>query len=161
MQRAEMIVQRIAAMSVLALLAAAPGASAQEIRGFASAGVTSDVNDQRFPAFGGGVLVDLGQPWVSAGAQGETFVSWPYFGGRAAVFGQGNLAPKKAVRPFVLAGVGFGEGAGPMFGGGVELRAPNQRLGFRFAVEDYVVRLNGFEGSGTGHQVALRAAILF
>jgi hypothetical protein len=126
-----MIVQRIAAMSVLALLAVAPGASAQEIRGFASAGVTSDVNDQRFPAFGGGVLVDLGQPWLSAGAQGETFVSWPYFA------------------------------AGPMFGGGVELRAPNQRLGFRFAVEDYVVRFNGFEGSRTGHQVALRAAILF
>ena len=157
-----MTLQRLAAVTVFAFVAGTThSASAQEVRGFATAGVTSDVNDQRFPAFGGGAIVDLGQPWVSAGAQGEVFVSWPYFAGRGAVFGQGNLAPKKLVRPFVLAGLGFGEEAGPMFGGGVEVRPPNQRIGFKVTVEDYVIRINGFEGARTGHQVAIRAGILF
>jgi hypothetical protein len=156
-----MTVQRIAGVAVLALLAGVSRASAQAVRGFASAGYTSDLNEQRYPAFGGGVLVDLRQPWVSAGAQGDAFVSWPYFGGRAAVFGQGNVVPKGPVRPFVLAGVGFGEDSGPMLGAGVEVRPPNQRIGLRVAVEDYMRRYNAFGGPKTGHQVAVRVGILF
>lgn len=152
---------RIAAVAALTLLAGAARTSAQEVRGFASAGYSSDLNDQRYPAFGGGVLVDLGQPWVSAGAQGETFVSWPYFAGRGTFFGQGNLLPKGPVRPFVLGGVGFGEDGGPMFGAGVELRPSNERLGWRIAVEDYVRRYTAFDGPKTGHQVAVRVGILF
>ena len=157
-----MTAYRVAAAIGLVLLAGAAPISAQEIRGFASAAASSDVNHQHYPAFGGGVIADLGQPWLSAGAQGEVLVSWPYFAGRGAIFGQGNLAPKGAVRPFVLAGIGFGEEGGPMFGGGVELRAPNQRIGLRVAVEDYVVRFQGYQRPwATGHQVAVRAGILF
>jgi hypothetical protein len=156
-----MILQRIAAPALLALLAGAPWASAQEVRGFASGGFTTDVNTQRYPAFGGGAVVSLGQPWVSAGAQADAFVSWPYFGGRGAVFGQGNLAPKRPISPFVLAGYGFGEDSGPMIGAGVDLRAPHQRIGLRLAVEDYVLRYRRYQGPTTSHQIAFRAGILF
>lgn len=145
----------------IAILVAAHGASAQDLRGFATAAVTSDVNNQHFPTFGGGVVVDLGQPWISAGGQGEALVSWPYFAGRGSLFAQGNLTAKRPVRPFVLAGVGFGEEGGRMFGGGVEFRPLNQRRGVRVSVEDYGVRYRGFDGRRTGHQVAVRAGILF
>jgi hypothetical protein len=149
-------------VTALALIAGAHSASAQDVRGTAFGGVTGDVNGERYPAFGGGVLVDLGQPWISAGGQGEAFMSWPYFAGRGAVFGQATLAPKQLIRPFVMGGVGFGEDSGPMFGGGIEVRAPGQRYGFRVAVEDYVVRINGFDRrTTTHHQVALRVGILF
>ena len=148
-------------VTAIALLAGAHAASAQEVRGLTFGGLTGDVNGQSYPAFGGGVLVDLGQRWVSAGAQGEAFVSWPYFAGRGALFGQGNLAPGKLVNPFVVGGVGFGEDAGPMFGAGLEARVPGQRVGFRFSVEDYTVRFNGFDGGKTHHQVALRAGVTF
>jgi hypothetical protein len=155
------MVQRIAATAVLGLLACAPSVSAQEVRGFASGGFTTDVNAQRYPAFGGGAVVSLGQPWVSAGVQADAFVSWPYFSGRGVVFGQGNLAPRKPISPFVLAGYGFGEDSGPMIGAGIDLRAPNQRIGFRLAVEDYVLRYRGYQGPTTSHQIAFRAGILF
>lgn len=148
-------------VTALVLIAGVHSASAQDVRGITFGGVTGDANGQQFPAFGGGVLVDLGQPWVSAGAQGEAFVSWPYFAGRAALFGQGNLAPGKLVRPFVLAGVGLGEYSGPMFGGGVEFRPPQQRVGFRVAVEDYTIRYQRFDGGTTHHQVALHVGVIF
>ena len=96
--------------------------SAQDLRGYVAGGVTSEVTHQQFPSVAGGVLVNVGQPWLSAGAQAETFWQWPYFAGRGTLFAQGNLFPNGRVRPFVLGGVGFGESAGPMIGGGVELR---------------------------------------
>jgi hypothetical protein len=152
----------IAAVAAIAIVAGVRSAPAQELRGFAGAGVMSDVNSQHVPAFGGGALVDVGQPWISAGAQGEAFVSWPYFAGRGTVFGQGNLMRRGAVRPFLLAGAGFGETAGPMFGGGVEMRPRDGRLGFRVAVEDYISDITPYVGEGfTAHQVTVRIAVVF
>jgi hypothetical protein len=172
---------RASGIVVLIVLAAAPGVSvvsAQDLRGFVGGGVISDVNHQRFPSLGGGVVVDVGQPWVSAGAQGETFWQWPYFAGRGAVFAQGNLSPGRRIRPFVLGGVGFGESAGPMFGGGVEFRSPHRRPGLRVSIEDYVSRVGGLDCASPGlhsycdanqraatdrveHQVAVRVGVLF
>ena len=142
-----MTIHRLAAFAVLAVLAAAPCASAQSARGF---------------AFGGGAVVDLGQPWVSAGAQGEAFMSWPYFAGRGAVFAQGNLLAHKPVRPFVLAGVGFGEDGGTLVGAGLELRSPGTRIGLRVTVEDYFTRPSRRYGQQPAvNRIALRAGVLF
>ena len=165
---------RIAGIVILATVAGARGASAQDVRGFVNGGVMSDMSNQHFPAVAGGALVDLGQPWVSAGAQGEVFMSWPYFAGRSAVFGQGNLIARGPVRPFVLGGFGWGESAGPMFGGGVDVAPRDSRLGIRFAVEDYLARVGGYDcgvfGCAadphggrpyTGHQLTVRVGILF
>jgi hypothetical protein len=162
------------ALVMAAALSAGGPLYAQEVHGFAGAGVSSDINS-RYPAFGGGVLVDLPTSWLSAGAEGDVFVSWPYFGGRGAVFGQANVLRGRAVRPFVLAGYGWGESAGPMIGGGLELRVHGP-FGVRASVEDYLVRLRGF-GCGsldpqanchvdggrldTRHQIATRFSLLF
>src|SRR5678816_2215982 len=54
-------------VTALVLIAGVHSASAQDVRGITFGGVTGDANGQQFPAFGGGVLVDLGQPWGSAG----------------------------------------------------------------------------------------------
>ena len=152
----------VAAIVVLALAGSARGALAQDVsvRGFAGGGATSDLNDQRYPVLGGGVLVDLGQPWVSAGAQAQTFFQWPYFTGRAAVFAQGNVLPNKPVRPFVLAGYGWGQDAGPLLGAGVEIRGPGSRAGVRVAIEDYVVKAGRFFPE-TRHQVAATVSVVF
>lgn len=169
---------RILAAFLLATPAGAGIVSAQEVRGFVTGGVISDVNQQRFPTAGGGVLFDLGQPWVSAGAEGETFWQWPYFAGRGTLFGQVRLIPKGRIRPFVLAGRGFGEMAGPMIGGGIELRPANGRVGLRVSVEDYLARIGGLDCGSYGlqsycnenpraardhteHQLTVRAGILF
>ena len=165
---------RIAGVVILVAVAGVRCASAQNLRGFVNGGVMSDLNNQHFPAAGGGALIDLGQPWISAGAQGEVFMSWPYFGGRGAIFGQGNVVHKGPVRPFVLGGLGWGESAGPMFGGGVEVGPRESRIGLRVAVEDYLARVGGFscvaygcEGfphagqAYIGHQVTVRVGILF
>jgi hypothetical protein len=145
---------RAVAIAVLLLAAsAASPASAQDLRGFAGGGVAGTVNSEHFPIFGGGAVADVAQPWISVGGQGEVLISWPYFAGRGAVFGQANLVVRKSLRPFVLVGTGFGEESGPfMFGGGVELRAPNSRYGFRVSVEDNV---------RTSHQISFRGALLF
>lgn len=169
-----MRILKVVAVMTLATLAGVRCASAQDVRGFVNGGVMSDMNNQHFPAVAGGALVDLGQPWVSAGAQGEVFMSWPYFGGRGAVFGQGNLVARGPVRPFVLGGFGWGESAGPMFGGGVDVGPRDRRIGFRFAIEDYLLRASGYDCSVvgcaadphggrpfTGHQVTVRVGLLF
>jgi hypothetical protein len=167
-------------MAALIMLATTMGhsvVSAQDLRGFATGGVTSDVNHQRFPSMAGGLVLNVGQPWLSVGAQGETFWLWPYFAGRGTVFGQGNLTSKGRIRPFVLGGAGFGVYGGPMVGGGVEIRQANRRLGVRVTVEDYLSQISEFDcapGSlrhcGTTsretrshleHQVALRVGLLF
>jgi len=162
---------RSLAIAALFLVAAGANASAQDVRGFAGGGVTGTINNEQFPFFGGGAVVDVGQPWVSVGGQGEALMSWPYFAGRGAVFGQANLMVRKPLRPFVLIGAGFGEESGPlMIGGGLELRAPNGRMGFRVSVEDYVKSLDGYDAppgyrysypATTSHQITLRAALLF
>lgn len=167
------------ALATLVLLTRADAAPAQGVRGFAGAGVVSDLNDHRFPAFSGGVLLDLPTTWISAGAQGETFFEWPYFAGRGALFGQANLVRHHAVRAFALGGFGFGETGGAMFGGGLEVRPSHRRFGLRLAVEDYVARVQGFDcaffgytesycdanlrggRAYTAHQLTVRAGFLF
>jgi hypothetical protein len=163
---------------VISLAPLASTASAQNVRGFVSGGVISDVNHQSFPSAGGGIVVNLGQPWVSAGVQAETFWQWPYFAGRGSLFGQGNLVSKGRIRPFVLAGYGFGETAGTLVGGGIEFRPVNQRVGLRFSVEDYLSRIGGLDCGSFGlqsycdenpraargyieHQLAVRAGVTF
>jgi len=149
------------AVLALATLVNAPSASAQDLRGFLGGGVMSGVNAERFPTVGAGVLVDLGQPWLSAGGQGEMFFSWPYVAGRGGMFLQGNLLPKGPVRPFVLAGFGSGESDGAMLGAGVEFRPTSRAAGFRMSVEDYRSKVGGPAKFHTGHQVTIRAAMTF
>ncbi len=149
-----------AAMTVATLLHTA-AASAQDLRGFVSGGVMSDLNDEHFPAFGGGVLIDLGQPWVAAGGQGEMFVSWPYVAGRGGMFLQGSVIPKGPIRPFLLAGFGAGESDGPMLGAGVEWRPPNGGAGFRASVEDYLAKVGTRTDYYTDHQITIRVALTF
>jgi hypothetical protein len=151
---------------------------AQDLRGFVAGGVTSESNHQQFPSAGGGVLVNVGQPWISAGAQAETFWQWPYFAGRGTLFAQGNLLTRGRLRPFLLGGVGFGEAAGPMIGAGVEIRPTSGRHGLRVSVEDYLLRLHGLPCQSFGlqsycdsnprqangsveHRMALRVGVLF
>jgi hypothetical protein len=155
------------AATAIAILTAAGPVSAQELRGFAFAGSTSDMNSQRYPGFGGGVVVDLGQPWLAAGAQGETFFQLPYFTGRGALFAEGRVMPRSAIRPFMMGGIGFGQDAGPMIGAGVEMRMPGSRVAFRLAIEDYVRRAD-FYAFGSGrfqsevrHQIATRIGVSF
>ncbi len=96
---------RIAVAIVLVANAGAPVISAQNLRGFIAGGVTADETHQQFPSAAGGVVVDVGQPWLSVGAEGETFWQWPYFAGRGTVFAQGNVRPRgpvQAVRPWRL-----------------------------------------------------------
>ena len=169
---------RIIACFALATSAGVSVALAQAVRGFVAGGVISDVNHERFPSAAGGVLVNLGQPWLAVGAQGETFWLWPYFAGRGTVFAQGSLSPKGGIRPFVLGGVGFGESAGPLIGAGVELRPPNRRVGVRVSVEDYLSRIGRWPCESYGlqshceanpraargyieHQLAVRIGVLF
>jgi hypothetical protein len=154
------------AVTVAALLTVAHAASAQPVRGFVFGGSTTDLNKQQYPAFGGGVLVDLGQPWLAAGAQGESFFDFPYFTGRGAVFAEGRLAKPSAVRPFLLGGYTFGEISGPMAGAGVEIRSSRARVAFRLTVEDNIYRGPfGFSGQGvsteTRHQLATHLGISF
>jgi len=157
-----MTVQRLAAVTILALLACARPVSAQDARGFIGGGTAEDGYSNAYPSFGGGFLMNVGQPWVSAGAQADGFVSWPYFAGRGALFAQGNLLPKGVVRPFVLAGGSFGEMAGPMLGGGIEIRPAGSSIGFRVSVEDYVQRYRGlYSPSSTINQLSVRAAVVF
>lgn len=168
---------RVLTVMVLVSVSGASAALAQSVRGFVTGGVISDVNQQRFPSAGGGIVVDLGGPWVSAGAQAETFWQWPYFAGRGTLFGQVNPIPKGRIRPFVLAGIGYGETDGPMVGGGVELR-PRHGPGMRVSVEDYLSRIGGLPCGSFGlqsycddnpraargyleHQVAIRVGVLF
>lgn len=172
--------KRLAAVVVILLsLVCVPPAGAQQVRGFAGAGMVSDLNEQRFPAVSGGVLVDLPSSWFTAGAQGEMFISWPYVAGRGALFGQVNVVRRGTIRPFFLAGYGFGEDAGPLIGGGVEFRLPDRRVGLRVSVEDYLARVEGFDCATlgyeqsycdatahggrpyTGHRVAVRVGLLF
>lgn len=152
-------------------------AHGQAVRPFAGAAIATEMNDHHFPAVGGGVVVDLPGSWFSAGAHGEALVSWPYFAGRGAVFGQLRVVRRRTITPLALAGYGFGEAAGPMFGGGVEIRSPGSRFGLRVTIEDYLARvgrsdcaweeqqfcddyLNGGRAY-TVHQLSLRVAFLF
>jgi hypothetical protein len=164
---------------VLAPVSHTGAAEAQELRGFLGASTVSDLNEQHFPALGGGVLLHLPTPWITAGAQAEMMISWPYVAGRGAVFGQVNVLRRRPVTPFVLLGIGFGESAGPMVGGGVDLRPWGGRMGLRVNVEDYLARVEGFDCAAFGytrsvcdtylhggdsyfnHQLSLRVALLF
>ena len=155
---------------VLLAIALVTPAGAQELRAFAGAGFMSDLNGERFPMAGGGVTIDLGRPWISAGAQGEAFFSGGYPGGRGSVFGQFSVPGLGILRPFALGGAGFGEEAGPMFGGGIEVRAPNRRIGMRLSVEDYIASIEpcptdsifSCEASRPSpHQLTVRFAVLF
>jgi hypothetical protein len=157
----------LTAAIALVLLVSARSASAQVVRGWAFTGRTSDINAQNFPAAGGGVLAEIGQPWLLVGLQGEALFQLPYVAGRGAAFAEGRILPKSPYRPFVMGGVGFGEDAGPLIGGGLEVGAPNSRWGLRVSVEDYVRRVNVYSfgiasgGSELRHQVALRFGITF
>lgn len=149
-----------------ALLGRARPTVAQEIRGFVGGGMMADVNDQRFPAFGGGVLLDSPTEWVSAGAQGEMFVSWPYFAGRGAVFGQVNPVQRGPLRPFLMAGYGFGESGGLLVGAGLEVRSRDRRRGLRASVEDYFAQVQQYPfragaRSIIGHQLTVRVGLVF
>jgi hypothetical protein len=168
----------VVVLMLVAALSHGRPANAQELRGFAGAGVASDLNS-RYPAAGGGVLLDLPGSWVTAGGEADLFTSGGYVAGRGAAFGQGNVIRRGTVRPFGLAGYGWGESGGPMIGAGVDVRFPGRRIGLRASVEDYLVQVHGFDCGSlgytqsycdanlkvgrayTGHQVSMRFGILF
>jgi hypothetical protein len=150
----------IAALVVLGTLGGSRLSAGQEVRGFVGGG-TASVDSHSYPSFGGGVLVNAGQPWVSVGAQGDGFVSLPYVVGRGALFAQGNLVPKGRIRPFVVAGYGFGAFEGAMVGGGLEIRPKGSGLGFRGSVENYRESYRGLRGSSATNHLTVRLGVLF
>jgi hypothetical protein len=127
------------ALVILVVLARSHPTSAQQLSGFVTFGVSSD-SSQQFPGVGGGVLLDLANSWMSIGGQGDMFFSGGYVAGRGGPLGQANLIRHGALRVFAIGGFGFGVMEGPMFGGGVEVRPANRRIGFRATVQDYVQR---------------------
>ena len=126
----------IAGLVAITTVLSASSAPAQNLRGFLGGGAVGETNDQHYPAVGAGVFVDLGQPWVSVGGQGDMFFSWPYVAGRGGMFPQGNVVPRRPLRPFVLVGLGSGESGGAMIGAGVEFRPTSRAAGFRVIIED-------------------------
>ena len=150
----------IAALIVLGTLGSSRPGDAQEIRGFAGGGSASD-RSHSYPSFGGGVLFTPGPRWVSVGVQGDGFVSLPYVAGRGSIFVQGNLMPKGTLRPFIVAGHGFGVYDGAMFGGGVEFRPSGSPVGFRGSVENYRKIYNGIYGAPSSNNVTVRMGVLF
>jgi hypothetical protein len=165
------MIRYVMAALVSVAVAASGSASAQEVHGFALGGITRSVDAETFPTIAVGATVDLGTAWLSAGAQAETFFSWPYFAGRGAAFGQVNLAPKRTLHGLALVGAGFGDDAGPLIGGGLEFRPAGRRVGVRVTVEDYLMTITPIlcpasEGCAFGpdrraNQVAVRAGIVF
>ena len=156
--------------AVVLSVAAVPstaGAQPVAVRGIAAVGSASDVNREQVFALGGGVVADLGQRFVSAGAQGDAFTSDGYWAGRGSVFGQFNLVRTPAIRLFALTGVGFGEYDGPMVGGGLDIWPDEGRFGFRLAFEDYLVKYDRYDsglqpaGRTTGHQLSVKLGVLF
>lgn len=137
--------KRIAQALVLAGLIAAPRpAAAQPLLGFGTFSINSDLNGQVFNGVSGGILIDLAHSWVSVGAEADLFVAWPYFAGRGGPVAQLNFLRRAPVRVFALSGLSWGEQAGPMIGGGVELWT-KRRVGFRATVQDYLARVEGID----------------
>ena len=151
----------IAALVIVGALATVRPLAAQDVRGFAGGGTAGGGSRDNYPSFGGGVLVDVGQSWVSAGVQGDGFVSIPYVVGRGTVFAQGHLLPKRAVRPFLLAGRGWGAFEGLMYGGGVEFKPAGRGIGFRASVENYVERYKSSYRMPATNYISMRLAVLF
>ncbi len=160
--------KRQGSLLILLVLIAPAAARAQDARGFIGAAVSSSVNNEHHASVGGGVTIGLGPRWLSGGAQGEALISWPYVAGRGALFAQAQVANRSSFRPFVMAGMGMGEEAGPLVGGGFEMRERGTRYGFRVTIEDYVTRYDQYGPeyrtgpiARTGHQIAVRGALLF
>ena len=133
----------IAVMTTLAV-AGPSQVSAQQPQGFVTGGSSVGVNSERFPTIGGGVLFDVARGWASVGAQGDVFFSNGYATGRAGVLAQANVIRRRAVRPFVVGGFGWGEDAGSTFGAGIEVWSGG-RVGFRASVQDYRTHVGGFD----------------
>lgn len=148
----------IAALLIAGVLALARPLAAQDASGFASVGSAGDGRNNRYPSVGGGVVAETGLPWVSLGAQADLFdLTVP----RATIFVQGNVNPKGDIRPFVVAGLGWGVLAGPMYGAGVELRPVGSRIGLRGSVENYIRHRSSVSGRTTENQISVRLGILF
>jgi hypothetical protein len=104
----------LTAIGVVTVFMACPRQlSAQERHSFVTVGIHSDLNNQRFAGIGGGVVFDLINSWLSVGGQGDLFVSDGYVAGRAGPIGQFNFIRHRALRPFVIGGVAWGENDGP------------------------------------------------
>ena len=135
----------VAALALGCVLGGAQSSSAQPLQKFALGGIASDLNDARFATVGGGVLFDLFGGWLSIGGQGDAFFSGGYIAGRGTPFVQANFTRRRTLRPFLAAGKSFGEIDGPMIGGGLDVRSPTRRLGFRGVLQTYRVDVHGFD----------------
>lgn len=141
----------IAPLLVAAFLCAAPRtAAAQQLLGFAAFTINRDVNGSQYAGAAGGVLVDVARSWISLGAQGDLFVSIPYVAGRGGPLVQLNIVRHERIRVFGIGGMGWGEQEGPMFGGGLDVW-PSRRVGIRATVQDYLVRIQGFDCATLGY----------
>jgi hypothetical protein len=119
-------------------LAAPPRSSAQRLHVFLTGGSHTD-NSSHYAGVTGGAVYDLAYAWVSVGAAGDVFFSGGYAAGRAGPVAQLNFLQGQRLRPFAIGGMTWGEGDGPMIGGGVEFR-PRNGFGFRASAEDVLKR---------------------
>src|SRR3954447_4145431 len=125
------------------VLAGSSQVSAQQLQGFVTGGSSAGENGEQFPTIGGGLLIDVARGWVSAGGQADVFFSNGYATGRGGVLAQANIVRRRAVRPFIVGGFGWGEDAGPTFGAGIEVWSG--RVGFRASVQHYETRVRSFD----------------
>ena len=143
----------IAAGSVAVFLAGACPLSAQQLHGFVTPGIHSDLNNEHFAGVGSGLLFDWLDSRISVGAKADLFISGGYFAGRGGPIGQFNFIRSRGLRPFAIGGIAWGENDGPMLGGGVEFW-PQGPFGFRATVEDYFNRIGGLDCARFGYSPA-------
>lgn len=72
------------------------GALAQPLHGFTTVSINADQNGRTFSGASGRVLLDLADAWLSAGAEADLFVAWPYFAGPPNSY---RLSPSMIVKP--------------------------------------------------------------
>ena len=97
----------IAAGSVAVFLAGACPLLAQQLHGFVTPGIHSDLNNEHFAGVGAGLLFDWLDSRISVGAKADLFISGGYFAGRGGPIGQFNFIRSRGLRPFAIGGIAW------------------------------------------------------
>jgi hypothetical protein len=136
--------------AVMILIAQPRTLQAQAFTGFLTGGTTKDLNDERFPTIGSGLLVEFLDGWVAGGGQLDIMFSLPYAAGRGGPLFQGSVLQTHGVRLFGLLGYFAGEDSGTNIGGGIEWRPRGQDIALRATAQDTLQRVGGFNCTGYG-----------